>query len=739
MDGIDDRPLALRRKRRASSALVDPADKEVERQQLIEETATPDAPREPPKTPGNRKKKTRFSDSVIEIGARTTIDLTHETASSTGLTPALNRAILIPIKATDKVKKRLSLPEQLMTPAASRSASGSSSSTSPIEVQFAPLSQKLSDRTMRRLKRNHLSETTNEIQEKNKTSKIALQQEIENLRDELALALQQKNETTEAANATELAREDNTRIAELRNELSSLKQEIQEQSASIDPSVPDAPHNVSSPHNGSSEPPPEPVEHSFISPPLPKETDDSNVVALQSDTAIGLVRAELQSGMSKSSPPVPVADAGTQASIPSPGFLEALRSARLEYENLFPGETTIGLEISDPEPFIQTMISRAESLKKEVDRLDQDFTVKETSRINMKNQFDSVLHQIERHRTQIQVIKAKVDEEKKRANSAELEISTLEARVEIAESKTSDLKQQRDDHQRSIERLQDALRHYREEAEKLTRTVLKMESSHEAAVADLRSKYQASNATALAARDVVFDETVSDLEAQVDAQKIGRLKAEQSAVERLERIRELKNRKAELKNTVNQKQDIIRQLEAQIEQTKSGHEKEVGQLNVRIGELVSNISSANTELAKVRQETSRLSNLVEQEKAAGLKAVESMHSKINKCSNEVEAVKDNHTEDVKKRGEQVAQSFGLITPVVEGGRFRNAEADEKVEGHVELTRGKAKNKRPDSGVAMWGLAIEEEQEDGDGDVVMEDPEVTTTNGLGNEGWGSLMD
>ncbi|KAL8886846.1 MAG: hypothetical protein Q9215_005495 [Flavoplaca cf. flavocitrina] len=716
MADIDERPLALRRKRRATSALATAEDKEVNRQQPQEKTNTEDAPREPPKTPGNRKKRIRFSDSVIEIGVGSTTDLTSAPSSSTGLTPALNRTILIPMSSREKAKKRLSLPEQLMTPAASRSSSGSPLSADPIEIQFAPLSQKISDRTMRRLKRNHLSETTNEIHEENKRSKKALQEEIKDLRDELALARQQPNENEAAVNTTGATQENTVRIEQLENELFNLKQEMREQSATLDHSIPEALNHDSSVS------PPSPVEHSSASPALAIEIDDSEGVGIHRDNTNDLSSSETHSDTSRSLSSVSVSNAATQASLPSPGWVEALRSARLEYEQLFPGETTIGLEISDPEPFIQTMISRMESLKKKRDRLDQNILISETSKTNMKNNFDSALRQLERHRAVLQAGKAQLEEEKKRANSAELEISTLEARVEIAESKTNELKQKRDDHQRSISRLQDALEHYRSEAEKLTRTVLKLESTHEANMSDLRQQLQASNATALAARDVFHRDIISDLEAEVDAEKIGRLKAEESAVKRLERNRELENRQAELRSTVSQKQAIIRQLESQIEQKGSGHESEVGQLNVRIGELVSNLASANAELTKAREECTRLSNLVEQEKAAGLKAVESMQSKMKKCSKEVDAVKDDHAEGAKKRGEQVAQSFGLITPVVEGGRFRDAEADEKVEGHVELLRGKATKKRPDSGVAMWGTTIEEE--DGDGDVVMGDPDET---------------
>ncbi|KAI4268453.1 MAG: hypothetical protein LQ337_007828 [Flavoplaca oasis] len=716
MADIDERPLALRRKRRAGSALATAEDKEVNRQQAQEETNTEDAPREIPKTPGNRKKRIRFSDSVIEIGTGSTTDLTSAASSSTGLTPALNRTILIPMSSRDKVKKRFSLPEQLITPVASRSSIGSPLSAGPIEIQFAPLSQKISDRTMRRLKRNHLSETTNEIHEENKRSKKALQEEVEKLRDELASVRQQSNEGDAATSATGATQGNTVRIEQLENELFSLKQEMREQLITMDHTIPEALHDPSSVS------PALQVERSSTSPPLPFEIGDSANIGVIPDITNHLTSAETQSDASRSQSPASVNDVATQVSLPLPGWVEALRSARLEYENLFPGETTIGLEISDPEPFIQTMISRAESLKKEHERLEKELPVKETSRINMKNNFESALRQLERHRAVLQAGKAQLEEEKKRANSAELEISTLEARVEIAESKTDELKQKRDDHQRSISRLQDALEHYRSEAEKLTGTVLKLESTHEANMSNLRQQLQASNATALAARDVFHRDAVSDLEAEVDAEKIGRLKAEASAVKRLERIRELENRQAELRGTVSQKQAIIRQLESQIEQKGSGHESEVGQLNVRIGELVSNLASANAELTKAREECTRLSKLVEQEKAAGLKAVESMQSKMKNCSKEVDALKDDHAEGAKKRGEQVAQSFGLITPVVEGGRFRDAEADEKVEGHVELLRGKATKKRPDSGVGLWGSTIEEE--DGDGDVVMGDPDET---------------
>ncbi|KAL8819683.1 MAG: hypothetical protein Q9223_001930 [Gallowayella weberi] len=694
MDAMDDLPLAVRRKRRASSALADPADKEASRQQTNEKETTQDASSEPPKTPGNRKKKTRFSDSVLEIGGSS---LTGA-ASSTGLTPALNRTILVPAKSIAKAKKRLSLPSQLASPAVSQSSTASQLSTGPAKIQFEPLRQVLDPRTIRQLKRNHLSDVTNEIHAEKK-SKIALQQEIEGLRNELALVRQQEhNKINVAPNATETG---NARIAELENELSSLKQEMREQSTAADPSIPEI-------HN----------DHSPLTPPLPVEMDDSDGISPHVDDGSDLTVFDPQSDKPEPSTPVSMVDASTQASLPSPTLPEVFRSARLQFERLFPGESTMGLEISDPEAFIETMISRAKSLKEGIDLLKQQLPVQETSRINMKNQFDSVLRQLERTRGLIEAMKSELKEEKANVRTAELEISTLEARVENVESKCGIMKKQRDDHQRSVERLQGAIDHYRDEAEKLTRTVLKLECDNEEALAKFRRELEASNGVALAARDVFFDDTISDLQAQVAAETNGRRKAEESAVERGDRIKQLEHREAELQRAVHEKQEIIRQLETEIQQNMSSHANEVGQLNVRIGELSSNISATNAELATVRQETSRLARLVEEEKAAGLKAVESMQSEMKKCTDKVDTVKDNHAEGVKKRGEAVTQSFGLITPVVEGGRFRDAEADEKVEGHIEFMRGKEAKKRPDSGVGLWGRFIEEEMEDVD--IVMDD-------------------
>ncbi|KAL9024233.1 MAG: hypothetical protein Q9196_006667 [Gyalolechia fulgens] len=676
MDGVNEGPLAVRRKRRASTRLVDPVSHEVTSQPQNEAATLEDAPHEPPKTPANRKKRARFSEPANNV-----------TSSSTGLTPALNRTKLVSTRPRDTARKRLSLPTQRVTAAESPSSPQFPDTLSPKVIQFAPLRQAIDPRTMRRLKRNHLGDEVNDIFAERKKSKLSLQQEIENLREELALA---KGGSGEAMHNTETGSEDGGRIAELENELVSLKQELRGESiettlprhASVDHILVDA---------GS----PDQTAH-MSEQVLSLEDDDDDVVVINVDQPRS---------------PTNVVEASTQVDLPSPSLSDICRSGRLSFEYLFPGETALGLDVSDPQPLLEAMISRAKTLKVELAQVEQRMAVSETSTTNMKRNFDNILAKLERISGQFKVLKEQYNEEKERAHYFELESATIEARLDNTNKKCNTVEKQCDEHQRSIERLQPALEYYQGEVNGLTRTIMELESSHEAALNNCRAELTDDNDAAQACQQLAFEEAKSDLEAQVAAETTGRRKAEESAVERLGRIKELENCHKELQSAVHEKQSIIRGLEAELDATKSRQEQEVGQLNVRIGELVSDLYSANAELAAARIEVMRLADMVQEEKAAGLSAVESMQSEMKKCSNKVDTVKDSHAEGAKKRGEQVAQSFGLMTPVVEGGRFRDAEADEKVEGHVQFVRGKERAQRPDSGVEIWGMINEEDDED----------------------------
>ncbi|KAI4289911.1 MAG: hypothetical protein L6R35_000827 [Caloplaca aegaea] len=679
MDAIDERPLAMRRKRRTSTRLVDPeahaAEDNIIQQNEAENAGNSISP-DPPKTPGNRKKRIRFSDP-----------LEHLASSSTGLTPAMNRTKLLPASSVRAARKRLSLPSQLMIPAASPRANQFNITPSPTIVQFAPLRQAIEPRMMRRLKRNHMADEVNDIYAEKRKSKLGLQQELEDIRKELALA---KGHGNEAPNAQAATMADDERIAELESELDSLKQEMRERSANIDATIP-----------------------------LQADEDEGMVDGGFGNDGEDFLEQAVQAGSVDSATttdqalsPTVVVEASTQVDLPSPSLSDICRSARLSFEYLFPGENSIGLEVSDPQPLIEAMISRAQALKDELARVEQRITVSKTAESNMTRNFKTALVQLESVRGHFKVLSEACEAEKERARSSELEVSTMEARCENANERRRAAEHQRNEHRRSIERLQPALEYYQHEVKELTQTIMDLETTHETALKTVRAEHADDSDAALACQQIAFEEAKSDLEARVAAETTGRRKAEQSAVERLDRIKELENHQQELQAAVHEKQSIIRGLESELEATRSSHESEVGQLNVRIGKLVSDLSSANMELTIYRQETARLANVLEQEKAAGIQAVEAIRSEVRACATKADVVREAHGEGIKKRSDSSTQSFGLMTPVVEGGKFRDAEADEKVEGHVEYVRGKKHVSRPDSGV---GFSIAEEVEEAAGD------------------------
>ncbi|KAL8960135.1 MAG: hypothetical protein Q9193_003114, partial [Seirophora villosa] len=616
MDAPDDRPLAMRRKRRTSTCLVDsearPAENSIIQPNASEVTDGSNAA-DPPKTPGNRKKRLRFSDPLDNISS-----------SSTGLTPALNRTKLLSTTSVEAARKRLSLPNQLMTPFASPLGHQLQTTRSPTTVQFAPMRQAIDPRMMRRLRRNNMAVEVNDIYAERKKSKLGLQQELEDMRKELALA---KGHGNQAPDAPAAATENGERVAELESEIENLKQEMRERSANIDAAVPlQADEDEAM------------VNEDFVidggfSPEQRIRADSVNI-ATSTDRPLS---------------PTAVVEASTQVDLPSPSVSDICRSARLSFEYLFPGETTIGLDVSDPQPLIEAMISRAKALKEEVDRKKKTLAVKENSRTAMEGNFKAVLGHLEDVRNKFQAFQAELVEMKAQASSFELEASTMEARWENANEARRAAEKQRDDLRRSINRLQPALEYYQQEVKELTQTVMDLESAHEVALKGLRAEHAEDSDAALACQQIAFDEAKSDLEARVAAETTGRCKAEQSAVERLDRIKELENRQQELQSAVHEKQSIIRNLESQIEATKSGNESEVGQLNVRIGKLVSELSSVNLELNIYRQETGRLASLLEQEKTAGIRAVDAMRSEVRACAAKGDVVKDAHVEGIRKR------------------------------------------------------------------------------------------
>ena len=645
---LDDLPLAVRRKRRISSGLIDPISTNVVQQPEDESQRG----REAPKTPTKPKKRVRFSEPGPE---------TYTASSSTGLTPHLSRASFTPrVRASSptrsrpqsKTPRRLSLPTQLPSSLPSPSLSPSPGPLSG-EVQFEPLRQILDARLKRRISRNRLSEEINDIDSK-KRDKTQWRQEIKRLKDQLALA---KDSNQEHSDGSEDAG-NLERIQQLEQEIVELKREQTMTTDSISASA------------GSVEPATSEIEI-FV------DNDDDGFVTPVSNEGILRELDQTQEAPSQN-------EATTQTTLPS-AHAETFRTARLDLEYLFPGEIALGLIPEDPKPMLDIMLDRIRILKAQTLLAEDTASTTKQQELNLRKQFNAVLEQLDRARNYADGLSTQSSNEKARADASQAKAQACESDVQAATSRLIALEKVCDEKDRSITKLQDALDSYRVEVGKLEMLITRMEDEHNVAMSNLRAE---------------MDEAVADLECHVVAETTGRREAEHEIEEKNERIKELKVQEHELKNALNEKQQIIRETERIFEEERIGREREAGILNVRIGQLSSDLSEANIKVASADQKQQHLLMKLQEERDAGLRAVEAVQRELAACAEKSDDIKLAHMSDVQRRGAEVTEHKGLLTPV-SACRFKD------VEGYVETRRGKGRVRNRDSGVEI----MEEEDED----------------------------
>ena len=651
---LDDLPLAVRRKRRISSGLIDPINTSVVHQPEAEGQRG----REAPKTPTKAKKRVRFSEPGPD---------THTASSSTGLTPHLSRASFSPrVRASSptrtrpesRIPRRPSLPTLLPSSLPSPSLSPSPGPLSG-EVQFEPLRQILDARLRRRISRNRLSEEINEIESK-KRETHQWRQEIESLKDQLALV---KDPNKEHSDGSEDAG-NSERIQQLEQEIVELKsdQTITGKSTSAGA--------------GSGEPTTSEVEI-FV------DNDDDGPVAQVSNDGILRELDQTQEAPSQR-------EATTQTSLPS-AYVETFRAARLDLEYLFPGEIALGLIPEDPKPMLDIMLDRIRILKAQTLLAEDTVSTTKQQESNLRKQFNAVLEQLDRARNYADGLSKQSSNEKARADASQARAQACESDVQAATSRLIALERSCDEKDRSITKLQDALDSYRVEVGKLEMLITRMEDEHKVAMSNLRAE---------------MDEAVADLECHVVAETTGRREAEQEVEEKNERIKELKVQEHELKNALNEKQQIIRETERIFEEERVGRERETGVLNVRIGQLSSDLSEANVKVAAADGKQQHLLMKLQEERDAGLRAVEAIQRELEACAEKSGDIKLAHMSDIQRRGAEVTEHKGLLTPV-SACRFKD------VEGYVETRRGKGRVKHRDSGVDI----MEEDEDELMADVV----------------------
>ena len=644
----DDRPIALRRKRRMSSGLASPG----RASQPSNSAHDPQLALGVAKTPSKPKKKVRFSDPFPE---------TSTAASSTGITPYMKRSTLTVNTDTSSLspprllartpRRRASLPSKLTF-----TGSASTVPTPPPsgEIQFAPLREVLDERTKRRLKRNHLSDEINEIDNERKMD-VMRQQEIKELRDEIALARQLNAEVTESADGNDVEK-----IQQLEAEIRGLKEEMQTR-----------PAPATSPSTTSSDDPFEPViNESIYEDGI--EDEDFFLVSHPESRSEEVVSRTSETGVQTKLASSEIASLEERLKLQATHLVEA----RLELEHICPGETTIGLAVADgnAKPVLDALLDQLRSLKALLLLSESALGTSQTQESNLRAQFNAVLQQLDR---------ARVYGEDMAARS-----KTSTTRLETAESEIEELKADVVDKDQTIEKLQCALESYRKEVASLESLVTNLEAEHEIASSQLKGQ---------------MDEAVADLECHVAAETRGRREAEAECEQHLLQIKELEAIEVELKGAVGEKQALIREIEEELKQAREGRESEVGALNARIGGLVSTSEDFKVDLAKLETEKLRLIRCVQEEREAGVRAMENMRAEMKRGLEHMDAMREAHLKDARSRGAEVTEHQGLLTPtsVV---KYKDAES---CEGYVEVGRGKSRRKRGIEG----GVGILEEDED----------------------------
>ncbi|KAL8739033.1 MAG: hypothetical protein Q9190_007903, partial [Brigantiaea leucoxantha] len=558
----DDRPIAVRRKRRSSTCLGDPRAKSEDGNTKSMDSASDSRPTPNPKTPTKSKKRVRFSDPGPESST--------VASSSTGLTPALKRTTLAPSVSLGKLRRRSSMPAQLSTPSPSPASPVFSAPPMSGEVQFAPLRQILDPRTARRLKRNHLSEEQNDIHDSIRTG-ASQRDEIQALKEEIASIKESRAEGSPAVDGQ--SRKD-VQVEELENEIAKLKQEMRERSATPAPLF---------------------MDDDVEQPATPASSDYGNIP----DEDFEMVNVEgcNDGGHSQTATvsTATVTHSSAQAVLPDPSLATVFRSARLSLERLFPGETPLGLDVSNPQQILDAMLARIQALKAELSIAGKSLSAKEAQEMNIRNQFNSALAQLERARNYGETLSAEMAKEKARADKAEQKSDSRKSQLQDTKVKMNEAEMEASRSERSIRRLQDATKKYEKEVNSLEKLITEMESSHQAEIFKLRDSLTADFNNTLRTNQARFDDETADWQCRVAAETAGRRAAEQCAVERVQRIKQLETLEQELRNTMGDKQRTIRELDAMLQKMEENKEQEVGALNVKISKMANELQKLEEE------------------------------------------------------------------------------------------------------------------------------------------------
>ncbi|OCL09613.1 hypothetical protein AOQ84DRAFT_220598, partial [Glonium stellatum] len=484
-------------------------------------------------------KRTRFSDPgpTVDLDA-TAAATTPRRSPSSGLTPHLNRTTLAqPTKSGRNA--RLSLPAQLH----SSQAGGDNAAR---ELQFMPLRAILDDRMRRRLRRSHLSEEVNHIEE-HKKEDVRNRLELESLRRQV----REKDERVkELMLEFEIQRQmgidindNDDRVKQMEEELARLKKEISDHRAhgifsgsergdSLDVDMDDddddnndlvlvAPEDINVSQEDMHATPHETgfyssqtsmtrftgsqlISEAATQASLPDSAHEADIVrfedaiaslareAADAKAALQILSIELQ-GLGFADP-----EAGCDVILQS--IRTSFREARAQLEYLLPGDTPTNLENS---ALLAALTAHIKGLMAElkdktglVEQHNQMEKVLQTQNTGLLNKLAEVDARKSALEQQWHVLDVTSEERQRTIIELEDELAAMHAAMDGRDKDITEMDARidalEDDAQTqtlSIARLQAALDSYRAEVTKLESLVATLEADHQAQIAQIERDY----------------------------------------------------------------------------------------------------------------------------------------------------------------------------------------------------------------------------------------------------------
>lgn len=269
------------------------------------------------------------------------------------------------------------------------------------------------------------------------------------------------------------------------------------------------------------------------------------------------------------------------------------RSARLELERALPGETA-DVALGDGKATLGALVKRVKSLA-------QDLQTERTHHCGslgrekaLRGQFDNLLHRYEAAAAKI--------------GSLEDSIASSAGDMVHTRIRMRDLETEGQEKDLGLERLNAALKKYREDVKSLEGLVSRLEEDNIAAKED-------------------YIQQISELKKQVVSERTQRSAIESSASEYESRIRQLEetveqNRlracdlTAAAEALEKEHQETLEQLERRAKEHLQHCEEDIGTLNVRISDLTTSLEGTRSEAHRLRQVNAGLEEQLQMEMAA---------------------------------------------------------------------------------------------------------------------------